>query len=167
MPGNANSGRTPTPTQVLKLRGSWRAKLRKDEPQPPTGIPQAPTYLDAEQKKVWRRLAKQLDALGIMTKIDGEALGRYVRTWSRWDKAEQFIAEHGLVYPKRDDDDKVVAFVEYPQVGIADRAAAQLLRLEQAFGLHPAARARLQVNQQDTTPPHGNSSKHVYFKPAQ
>ncbi len=160
-------GPPPTPTASLRLRGSWRSKTRPNEPKPETGIPQPPKYLDAEQKKLWRRLAKQLDAIGIMTKIDGEALGRYVRTWSRWDKAERFIAEHGLVYPKRDDDDKVVAFIEYPQIGIADRAAAQLLRLEQAFGLHPAARARLQVNRQDSTPPHGSSSKHVYFKPAQ
>ena len=125
-----------------------------------------PKYLDAEQKKLWRRLAKQLNAIGVMTKLDGEALGRYVRTWSRWDKAEHFIAENGLVYPKRDDKDKVVAFVEFPQVGIADRASAQLLRLEQAFGLHPAARARLQVKQQGATPPHGNSKRHVYFKTA-
>ena len=73
-------GPPPTPTASLRLRGSWRGKTRPDEPQPETGIPPVPKYLDADQKKLWRRLAKQLDAIGVMTKLDGEALGRYVRT---------------------------------------------------------------------------------------
>ena len=106
-----------------------------------------------------------LDTIGVLTKIDREALGRYIRTWTRWDQAERFIAENGLVYPKHDPAGKVIGFTAFPQIAIADTAAAILLKLETQFGLTPGSRPKLAaMSNRDEKPPHGNSKRHVYFK---
>ena len=86
-----------------------------------------------------------LEGMGVLTKADGNALARYCRIWSRWRKAEDFIDEHGLVYPLKDDDGNVKCVQQWPQVSIANKLAQQLTRLEGEFGLTPSARARLQL----------------------
>ena len=49
-------GPTRTPTSVLKLRGSWRAKTRGDEPTPQEGVPESPDWLSEDEQSVWDRL---------------------------------------------------------------------------------------------------------------
>lgn len=41
----AKPGPRPTPTQVLRLRGSWRSKRNPTEPQPEAAKPEAPPWL--------------------------------------------------------------------------------------------------------------------------
>jgi hypothetical protein len=38
-------GPPPTPTPILQLRGSWRGKLNRDEPQPEPVAPEKPSWL--------------------------------------------------------------------------------------------------------------------------
>ncbi len=87
--------------------------------------------------------------MGVLTRVDGNALARYCRLWSRWRKAESFIEEKGEMYPLRDDKGGVKCFMQWPQVAIANKLAQQLTRLEQEFGMTPSARARLQVASSD------------------
>ena len=138
-------GPAPTPTAMLKLRGSWRAKTREGEPQPPPGRPKCPQWLDDDAKKVWRQLVPQLDEMGVLTKVDANALARYCRLWSRWRQAEAFIDRHGEVYPLKDEHGKVRYFQQFPQVSIANKLAQQLTRLEQEFGMTPSARSQIDV----------------------
>jgi phage terminase small subunit len=58
-------GRNPTPTAILDARGGFinrPSRERPDEPSTagrrPLGPP--PSYLSAEEKKVWKRLAKEM-----------------------------------------------------------------------------------------------------------
>jgi len=115
------------------------------EVQAPHGRPKCPTWLDEEAKAAWRQVVPMLEGMGVLTKADGNALARYCRIWSRWRKAEDFIDEHGLVYPLKDDDGNVKCVQQWPQVSIANKLAQQLTRLEGEFGLTPSARARLQL----------------------
>lgn len=137
-------GPPPTPTPVLKLRGSTLV-TRKREVKAPAGTPRCPDWLDADAKAMWKQLVPHLKVMGILTQIDGNALSRYCRLWTRWRKAEAFIDEKGDMYPLRGDDGKVKCFQQWPQVAIAHRLAQQLTRLEQEFGMTPSARARIQM----------------------
>ena len=103
-----------------------------------------PKWLDDEARKVWAELVPMLEGMGVLTRIDGHALARYCRLWSRWRKAESFIEEKGEMYPLRDDNGRVKCFMQWPQVAIANKLAQQLTRLEQEFGMTPSARARIQ-----------------------
>lgn len=140
-------GPKPTPTAVLKLRGSTLVSKRREatEVAGPAGTPDCPDWLDDDAKSAWDQVVPLLEGMGVLTRIDGNALARYCRTWSRWRKAEAFIQEKGEMYPLRDDDGKVKYFQQWPQVAIANKLAIQLTRLEQEFGMTPSARARLQA----------------------
>ena len=58
---------------------------------------------------------------------------------------EDFIDQHGEVYATKDRDGKSAGFRAFPQVRIAEKLSVQLTRLEQEFGLTPAARSRASV----------------------
>jgi len=131
------------------MRGSWRASRNPAEPQPERGRPRCPRWLDAYAKAAWRRLIPQLDRMGVLTRIDGNALTRYCRLWSRWRQAEEFLMKHGESFLAKDADGRVKGLVAYPQATLSARLAEQLLRLEQHFGMTPAARARLAAPQQE------------------
>ncbi len=140
-------GPKPTPTAVLKLRGSTLVTGRREaaEVQGPAGTPDAPEWLDQEARAAWDRVVPLLEGMGVLTRIDGHALARYCRLWSRWRRAEAFIEEKGEMYPLRDDAGKVKYFQQWPQVAVANKLAQQLTRLEGEFGMTPSARSRIQL----------------------
>lgn len=121
-------GKQPTPTETLKLRGSWRGKVRKREPKP-TGTPICPSWLNGEAKKIWKRHVPGLVKTGVMKKIDGFAFARYCLYSVLWLKE--------LSNPGRTE-------------ATLERYANQLYKLEQGFGLVPSARARLEVGEVET-----------------
>lgn len=140
-------GPAPTPTPVLKLRESSLVTKRREELEVkgPEGIPACPDWLDDDAQAAWEQLVPMLETMGVLTRIDGNALARYCLLWSRWRKAEAFIAEKGDMYPLKNPDGSVRYFQQWPQVSIANRLAQQLTRLEQEFGMTPSARARIQL----------------------
>jgi len=143
-------GPAPTPTATLKLRGSTLVTKRREisEARGPAGRPDQPDWLDDDAKAMWDQLIPQLEGMGILSRIDGNALARYCRLWSRWRKAEAFIDQRGEMYPLKDDGGQVKCFQQWPQVSIAGKLAQQLTRLEQEFGMTPSARSRIQVARQ-------------------
>lgn len=152
-------GPAPTPTSVLKYRGSWRAKEREKagEPTPEMGIPDPPAYLKGPALEKWNELAPQLNRMGVLAIVDAEALGRYCRTWARWCAAEDFIAKHGTVYPIMGwkpkpgggYEERLAKMAQHPQVREASDLADKLGRLEREFGLTPSARARIRTGGAD------------------
>lgn len=143
-------GPAPTPTAILRLRGSklvnQRDRYRATEAKGPPGTPDCPDWLDQDAKAAWEHLVPQLESMGVLTRIDGNALARYCKLWARWRKAEAFLDKNGEVYPLRDEKGKVKYLAQFPQVSIAANLAQQLTRLEQEFGLTPSARTRIQVD---------------------
>ncbi len=137
-------GPKPTPTTILKMRGSWRAGLNPDEPRPQPGAPTMPGKMRTEAKLAWKRIVPRLQAMGVLTKVDGETLARYCTLAARYWEAERFLETHGQTYPMRDGD-TVTGFRRFPQVSIANELAATLARIEASFGMTPADRTRLRT----------------------
>ncbi len=112
-------GRLPTPTGVLKMRGSWRAKARKDEPQPEKGSPRCPSRLSPGARKVWQAIVPLLDGMGVLTKVDGFVLERYCELYCHWGQTDDLP----LLLKLND----------------------ALLKIEREFGMTPSSRPRLHV----------------------
>ena len=144
----AKRGPAPTPTDILKLRGSWRAEGRSAEPKPPKGAPRCPPGLPAEAKTVWRQIVTVLEGVKVLTKADGNALERYSRMVVRWRAVEKYLEENGEIQVT----DKGYR-QQAPEVSIASNLDKALGRLEAEFGLTPAARTRIQVDVPDLPAP--------------
>lgn len=142
-------GPTPTPTPILKLRGSRLVARRGDEPKP-QGKPRRPKALTKAEQAIWRGVVEELNRLGLLTSLDANALERYAQMFVRYRQAHAFILQYGETYPLKDADGKLRCFQQHPQVGIVNKLAVALLRLEQEFGMTPSARARLAVHGGET-----------------
>lgn len=153
-------GPRPTPSEVLRLRGSWRADLNRGEPKPPLGPPERPDWLDEEAAAVWDQLVPQLEAMGVLTRIDGMALARYCLIWKFWRRAALFVDKYGTSYSIKDGNGRVKAFGQFPEVAQIHKLSLALSRLEQEFGLTPSARTRINVPLQ---PKESDPVKAKYF----
>ena len=140
-------GRRPTPTPILKLHGSDRVRRRelRGEPQVPVERPAAPDWLVGPALAMWDDLIPQLESLGVLARIDRNALGRYCRLWVRWRVAEDFLDQYGSIHMIKDDKGAVRYLQQVPQVAIAGKLASELRSLEQEFGMTPSARTRVSV----------------------
>ena len=137
-------GPKPTPTATLNLRGSWRGKARKDEPQA-AGVPVKPSFIKGKAKKKWEELLNELMTLGVVGSIDSTTLARYCQLWEMYQDLIADIGEEGFVVESvNKKGDEYIA--QNPKVNAFIKIAGLLARLEDCFGLTPSARAGLKVN---------------------
>jgi P27 family predicted phage terminase small subunit len=133
-------GPAPTPTEVLKRRGSWRAKKRKNEPKAATTTrPRCPNWLNVEARKEWQRLVVELEDMGVLAVTDRNALSRYCVLLVRWRAAEKVLRAEGTTFMGAGGPQA------RPETREARDLAAELGRIEREFGLTPSARTRVMV----------------------
>jgi P27 family predicted phage terminase small subunit len=132
--------RPPKP-RILKLveGDSGHRPLPADEPRPEPGIPSCPRPYQQRAKQEWRRITKELEQLGLITKVDRAALAAYCQSCSRWIEAEKQLETEGPVIEGRQR-----GLVKSPWVRIAGDAMEQIRRFGSEFGLTPSSRGRLQ-----------------------
>lgn len=134
-------GRKPTPTVQLKLRGSWRAKERRGEPQPPPGAPPMPNWLDDEGQKAWRRLVDILSTMHVLTVADGDALALIANNESIIIRSALKVRETGGEVVKSVNGFPIIN----PYLSTYNRALEQNAKLLAEFGLTPSSRSRVKA----------------------
>lgn len=135
----ALQGRKPKPTALKILEGNpGKRNLNAKEPKPLKKAPKCPAWLDAEAKKEWRRLTKQLEDLGLLTTIDMAAFAGYCQAFARWKEAEEFISKHGTIVKTPSG-----YWQQVPQVSIAQTYLKIMHKFCEQFGLTPSARSRI------------------------
>ena len=126
----AQRGRKPKPTAVKQIEGNpGKRRLNANEPKPKAKAPSCPKWLEDDAKKEWRRLAKQMEQLGILTEVD---------MYARWKAAEEFISKHGAIVKTPSG-----YWQQVPQVSIAQQYLKQMSKFCEQFGLTPASRSRI------------------------
>lgn len=148
-------GPKATPTDILTMRGSWRAKKRlaEGEPEPAKGRPACPEWMPAEGKREWRRIVKELEAMGILHKCDRSALVAYAEAWAHFVAAAKTLAEEGLLVTLPSGIKQ-----QNPAVAIKNKASERLEKLAAQFGLTPASRANVKKDKgQDAAKPQGKA----------
>jgi P27 family predicted phage terminase small subunit len=95
----ATRGRKPKPTALKVLEGNpGKRPLNKNEPQPERKAPRCPSWLEPEAKKEWKRMAKTLETIGVLTQVDKAAFAGYCQAYARWKEAEEFLSKHGTIF---------------------------------------------------------------------
>lgn len=154
-------GRRPLPTHLKLLRGNpGHRPLNESEPQPEisANVPEPPPFLTGYGRDEWWRVAPQLYRLGLLTALDVAVLAAYAQAYASWRLAEESLAEmakrdpvtSGLLIKTSSGD-----AAQNPLVGIARRAASDMVRYASEFGLSPAARARIAAGVTYEPPPGG------------
>ena len=138
-------GRKPKPTALKRLEGNpGKRALNRAEPRPKVEMPRPPEHLSDEEKAKWEAIVSELHSLGVMTRIDVDALARYCTIFVRWVKAEKMVREKGEII-------KTAAgnIIQNPYLSIANRALDQLNKLGAEFGMTPSSRSRVKADLTD------------------
>jgi P27 family predicted phage terminase small subunit len=134
-------GRIPKPTALKLLEGNpGHRPLNRSEPKPRPIAPKCPTWLDADAKREWRRVAPELERLGLLTGIDMAALAAYCQSYSEWKRYTAVIEKEGSTFTT--DTGQIRA---RPEVAMGRKALADVRAWAIEFGLTPSARARMQI----------------------
>ena len=135
----ATKGRKPTPTAIKELEGNpGKRPLNDREPKPQKKAPACPKWLEPEAKKEWRRLAKNLEQIGVLTEVDMAAFASYCQAYARWKEAEEFITQHGNIVRTPSG-----YWQQVPQVSIAQTYLKIMNKIAEQFGLTPSSRSRI------------------------
>ena len=135
----AQRGRKPKPTAVKVLEGNpGKRPMNSAEPKPEKKAPSCPKWLEPEAKKEWRRLAKKMELMGVLTEVDMAAFAGYCQAYARWKEAEEFITQHGTMIRTPNG-----YLQQVPQVSIAQTNLKIMLKFCEQFGLTPSARSRI------------------------
>jgi P27 family predicted phage terminase small subunit len=138
-PGADMRGRPPKPTHLKILQGNpGKRALPKNEPKPEATIPIPPDHLSNYAMEEWKRIAPQLEKLGLISRIDRTALAAYCQTYGRWVDAEEKLLNTGLIMKTKDGN-----IIQNVLLGIANRALLLMHRYMVEFGMTPSSRARL------------------------
>jgi P27 family predicted phage terminase small subunit len=66
------------PTKLKILQGTYRAdRAPANEPMPKPKVPSAPAWMGRDAKREWRRVVKELAAVGLLSELDRTALAAY------------------------------------------------------------------------------------------
>lgn len=142
-------GPKPLPANVHALRGNPSkipAGRLLDGIQPPVEIPRCPAHLQKEAKREWKRIAVELESLGLISQVDRAALAAYCAAW-----AEAVHCESKIAALNASDPDGQAGLIGTTATGyqvmsvwvqIRNRAYDRMMKFAAEFGMSPSARSR-------------------------
>ena len=134
-------GRKPKPARLKILCGRVGEQKKAVPPAPDPAIPECPEHLSDLARGEWQRLAAELYALGLLTKLDRAALAAACVCWARWVESEQQMTETGGAVIKSPNGYPI----QNPYLSIANEALRQLKGYLIELGLTPGSRGRIDL----------------------
>lgn len=139
-------GPAPKPTALRVIEGSaWRANV--NEPKPGPAPATCPRKLSPQGKAEWKRLMPVLRRMRVLTEADLGPLADLCEVTAELDHAQKLLRESNLLTRASA---KGSPIRRNPLVSIIKDFREQKLRLEREFGLTPASRTRLMVDEERT-----------------
>ena len=134
-------GRKPTPTRLKLIAGNpGKRPINGSEPKPPGAQPTCPAHLSPTAKAEWKRLARDLNLIGLLTMIDRAALAAYCQAYGRWVEAERKLTETPPLLKTP------AGYVQLsPWLTIANKERELMARFMVELGLTPSSRSRLAI----------------------
>jgi len=143
-------GRPRKPTDLKVLHGDFEknpSKENKREPKPKFGKPICPEWLQGDARTQWGIVCELLTDMGVLTVDCGPALEQYCISYKLMRAAFRHVDEHGLVMVRTDAAGNKHA-VRNPHAVELREHSATCIRLLTEFGLTPASRTRVQIEEQ-------------------
>ncbi|MBD8187804.1 phage terminase small subunit P27 family [Pseudomonas viridiflava] len=175
MAGNGNSGRPPKPAIVHLLSGNPSKRNVKElldevqQPVLPVEAPTRPDWLSEEALKEWDELIPDLITLGLVSRLDGQAIAQYCEAAVEYRKFTRMIQELNNNLAKANTGD-----VQTYKSGATDMSIWRKLRNDaqrradeagRQFGFTPLARRALRLTspQRELIPNEPRDAAAKYF----
>jgi P27 family predicted phage terminase small subunit len=143
-------GRRPKPTHLKIVTGNpGKRPLPENELRPPmrNSLPKPPPHLLPEAVKEWKRLARSVTLLGLVSELDLGAFAAYCQAYGRWAQAERHLAALAVQDPSGRAGllvrTKAGGVTANPLVWVARNAANDMVRYAAEFGFTPSSRTRI------------------------
>ena len=131
-------GPQPTPTDLLKLAGGYRADRRHDDAPAEPGVPDKPEWLDGRAEAIWDQYVASAGKLpGLLSVNDGNALAAACYATAMFEGLARRLDEQGLMV-----DDPKKGEVPNPLLRSVREYMEAASRLWAKFGTTPADRVR-------------------------
>jgi P27 family predicted phage terminase small subunit len=142
-------GPAPAPTALKLIRGDRESRVNRDEPLPAEGQVSAPSWLPAEARGVWDRLAPDLMAKGVLTPWDVDAFADLCCLVVINRNALLDLDKNGtnctVVDRELSDGTIIYRLTKNPSWQVAKESTALITTLGGRFGLNPSDRSQLKV----------------------
>ena len=129
------------PLKKLKVVGG-RFEPPANTPRPKPQLPKMPPGLSNEAKREWRRVARPLFDVGLLTELDKQTLAIYCEAVARYERSQAYLLKYGDTYLKENGEPK-----QRPEYFIMQNSLKELRQFIALFGLSPAARLRMELPQ--------------------
>lgn len=138
-------GVKPAPTAVKKLRGDRPSRIAVNEPKPKPSLkpPAPPRDMPLEAQKVWKKLAHDLWAKGVLTQWDEESFAAFCIAVVTHARAAAIVEEEGIIV------DQGHGRVKNPALQVERDQALLMLRAGAEFGLTPSSRSRIEISPEE------------------
>lgn len=134
-------GRKAKPTALKLLHGNpGKRPLNKNEPKPKPLAPAVASWLSPDAKKLRKELAPKLEAVGILTEVDGASFDLMLTHYCLASEAARTLKQEGSII-----EDSKGYPAKHPAVQILRDHSAAFLRFAAEFGLTPSSRSRLNL----------------------
>ncbi|WP_312774431.1 phage terminase small subunit P27 family [Atlantibacter hermannii] len=141
--------KTPTHLALVKGNPSKRA-INKNEPKPPAGVPPTPKHFDKQGKYWFKRMAEELNTIGVISLLDARALELLVEAYTEYRHHCDTLEREGYTYAVYSDEEpdegkeREIRMVKAHPAAIMKADAWKRIRAMLAeFGMTPASRAKV------------------------
>lgn len=135
-------GRPPVPTSLKVLRGNpGQRAINADEPTPPPADITPPARLGGAALDKWNEIAPLLSGMGVFTQADRSVIERYCLLHEQWLHVVKHVQENGMTQLTQTGYSQLTA-----EGSLFKTLPAELMRIEQQFGMTAAARSTMKVS---------------------
>ena len=140
-------GRKPTTNALKKLKGTDQPCRMREEIiyDKITEIPNPPSYLCTEAKKVFLVTARQLANKGILDVVNINTVLLYASEMGKYIEAEKDLKKTGRTTEVRNKEGLLMRVVRNPLDRMASEYLANATRLASELGITPASASRVKI----------------------
>lgn len=139
------AGPPKTPSHLQLVRGNpSKRPINKQEPKPPSGVPQTPKYFDKRGKYWFKKMGEELDALGVMSTLDAKALELLVEAYVEYRHHCEVLDTEGYTYNTTSMTGDIIKKA-HPAAAMKADVWKRIRAMLSEFGMTPSARTKVSV----------------------
>lgn len=138
------AGPPKTPSHLQLVRGNpSKRPINKNEPKPKKGVPPTPKHLSKQGKYWFKRMAEELDEIGVLSQLDAKALELLVEAYVEYRHHCEVLDEEGYTYKNSTESGLMIK--AHPAAIMKADVWKRIRAMLSEFGMTPAARTKVSV----------------------